>query len=206
MDYGKWKYAQRKKEQKSKAHRHETELKEIRIKTPKIGDHDLEIKIKHARDFLVRGDRVQFTLRFRGRELAHIDEGTKVFEQIKTALADVAKVDQDSRFEGRRITMTLAPASIRKPGSRRQAQAAKRPQGPGSAKARASSPGAASAGRGGATADLSAVIRNMRCHAPAAVGGSMPLQTAAGACRRRNMPPADKWMVCFRWIDIQRTQ
>lgn len=109
MDYGKWKYAQRKKETKSKAHRHETELKEIRIKTPKIGDHDLGIKVKNARTFLERGDRVQFTLRFRGRELAHIDEGKKVFTQVKADLADLAKVEQDFRYEGKRITMTLAP-------------------------------------------------------------------------------------------------
>ncbi len=66
MDYGKWKYAQRKKERKSKTHRHEIELKEIRIKTPKIGQHDLKIKVDHARGFLSRGDRVQFVLRFRG--------------------------------------------------------------------------------------------------------------------------------------------
>ena len=110
MDYGKWKYAQRKKEQKSKAHRHETTLKEVRIKTPKIGLHDLEIKINRAKGFLERGDRVQFTLRFRGRELAHIDEGQKIFEQIKESLSLVAKVDQDFRREGRRITMTLRPA------------------------------------------------------------------------------------------------
>lgn len=110
MDYGKWKYAQRKKEQKSKAHRHETTLKEVRIKTPKIGRHDLEIKINRAKGFLERGDRVQFTLRFRGRELAHIDEGQKVFEDIKESLSTVAKVDQDFRREGRRITMTLRPA------------------------------------------------------------------------------------------------
>ncbi len=109
MDYGKWKYAQRKKEQKSKSHRKETELKEIRIKTPKIDDHDLGIKINKARDFLSRGDRVQFSLRFRGRELAHIDEGRKVFQRIQQELSDVSKVDQGHRFEGRRITMTLAP-------------------------------------------------------------------------------------------------
>ena len=66
MDYGKWKYAQRKKERKSRTRRHETEMKEIRIRTPKIGEHDLEIKIVHARQFLIRGDRVQFLLRFRG--------------------------------------------------------------------------------------------------------------------------------------------
>ncbi len=109
MDYGKWKYAQRKKEQKSKSHRHESELKEIRIKTPKIGDHDLGIKITHAREFLERGDRVQFMLRFRGRELAHIDEGEKVFRRIKETLADCSKVERDFRREGRAITMMLAP-------------------------------------------------------------------------------------------------
>ena len=110
MDYGKWKYAQNKKEQKSKAHRHETQLKEIRIKTPKIGEHDLQIKVSHAKEFLQRGDRVQFTLRFRGRELAHLDEGKRIFDQIKTNLGELAKVDQDYRYEGKRITMTLAPA------------------------------------------------------------------------------------------------
>ena len=127
MNYGKWKYAQRKKEQKSKSHRHETELKEIRIKTPKIGEHDLSIKIIHAKDFLSRGDRVQFTLRFRGRELAHMDEGKKIFEQIKQALSDCSRVDQDSRHEGRRITMTLAAgasAAQAKPARAEQAKPA----------------------------------------------------------------------------------
>jgi len=109
MDYGKWKYAQRKKEQKSKARRHETELKHLRIKTPKIDKHDLGIKVNHAREFLARGDRVQFSLRFRGRELAHIDEGRHIFEQITAELAEISKVDQHCRYEGRRITMTLAP-------------------------------------------------------------------------------------------------
>lgn len=111
MDYGKWKYSQRKKDQKSRVHRHESELKEIRIRTPKIGGHDLEIKVHRARDFLERGDRVQFTLRFRGRELAHIDEGQKIFNRIKEELADCSKVDQHYRYEGRRITMTLAPTA-----------------------------------------------------------------------------------------------
>ncbi|HUT60633.1 MAG TPA: translation initiation factor IF-3 [Phycisphaerae bacterium] len=114
MDYGKWKYSQRKKDRKSQTHRHESELKEVRIRTPKIGQHDLEIKVQRARGFLERGDRVQFTLRFRGRELAHIDEGQKVFNRIKEELAECSKVDQNYRYEGRRITMTLAPVA-RKP-------------------------------------------------------------------------------------------
>ena len=109
MDYGKFKYSQRKKEQVARGKRHEQELKEIRIKTPKIGEHDLQIKVKHARDFLERGDRVQFSLRFRGRELAHIDEGQRVFQQIIDELSDISKIDQAFRREGRRITMRLAP-------------------------------------------------------------------------------------------------
>jgi len=140
MDYGKWKYAQRKKEQKSKSHRHETELKEIRIKTPKIGDHDLGIKVGRARDFLSRGDRVQFTLRFRGRELAHMDEGKKIFGHIKQQLADCSKVDQDYRFEGKRLTMTLA-ASGPQPA----------PAGKPAAKAGEPSPAGAAAQPGGAS-------------------------------------------------------
>jgi translation initiation factor IF-3 len=115
MDYGKWKYAQNKKDRKARAQRHEQELKGIRIKTPKIGEHDLGIKIQHARDFLSRGDRVQFELRFRGRELAHVDEGQRIFERIKQELAEVAQVDRDYRFEGRRLTMMLAPTKKNQP-------------------------------------------------------------------------------------------
>lgn len=120
MDYGKWKYAQRKKEQRSKMRRHEIGMKEIRIKTPKIGDHDLMIKVSHAREFLTRGDRVQFLLRFRGRELAHTEEGEKVFARITQDLADVSKVDRGFRREGRRITIVLAPhvaAGAKKPAA-----------------------------------------------------------------------------------------
>ena len=114
MDYGKFMYSQRKKERKSHASHHETQLKELRIRTPKIGEHDLMIKVNRAKEFLERGDRVQFSLRFRGRELAHIDEGQKVFARIKEALADISKVERDFRREGRRITMMLAPSRATK--------------------------------------------------------------------------------------------
>jgi translation initiation factor IF-3 len=121
MDYGKFMYAQQKKERLARAHRHEAGMKGIRIKTPKIDPHDLSIKVNRARGFLERGDRVQFTLRFRGRELAHIDEGRRVFESIKSQLEDISKVDQNYRFEGRRLTMALAPlprkATPRAPGT-----------------------------------------------------------------------------------------
>ncbi len=117
MDYGKWKYTQRKKEKKSKAQKHATELKEIRIRTPKIDQHDLGIKLKRARQFLERGDRVQFSLRFRGRELAHKEVGVQRFNEIQEALADVAKVERGLRFEGRRLTIMLAPLG-KKPGEK----------------------------------------------------------------------------------------
>ncbi len=116
MDYGKFMYAQQKKERQSRAQRHESELKEIRIRTPKIGDHDLMIKVKHAHEFLARGDRVQFSLRFRARELAHIDVGIEVFKKIKDSLSDIVKIERDVRREGRRITMLLAPAPGKTPG------------------------------------------------------------------------------------------
>ena len=108
MDYGKYKYDLKKKQHKAKSNRHEVEMKEVRIKTPKIGRHDLDIKVNRARDFLQRGDRVQFTLRFRGREMAHQNLGREILNSIKAALEDVAKVERDFRMEGRRLTMVLA--------------------------------------------------------------------------------------------------
>lgn len=109
MDYGKWKYSESKKQRKAKAQRHETEMKQVRIRTPKIGEHDLKIKVDRARKFLERGDRVQFSLRFRGRELAHVDEGYRVFERIQEQLGELAKTERPTRREGRRITLMLAP-------------------------------------------------------------------------------------------------
>ena len=145
MDYGKWKYAQNKKQRRSKAHRHEVELKEIRIKTPKIDPHDLMIKVNRARGFLERGDRVQFTLRFRGRELAHIDEGLKVFESVKVALEGTSKVDQFPRREGRRITMLLAPTGSKKPAEKPADKSDERDSAPAAAPAAAPAPAPAAA-------------------------------------------------------------
>ena len=120
LDYGKYKYDLAKKERHAKAHRHETELKEVRIKTPKIDTHDLMIKVERARGFLLRGDRVQFSLRFRGRELAHVDEGQKIFELVEEALQDCGKVDRNRR-EGKRITMLIAPLTKQQILQKRQA-------------------------------------------------------------------------------------
>ena len=109
MDYGKWMYEQKKKDRQAKSHRHETELKEIRIRTPKIGSHDLEIKVNRARDFLERGDRVQFTLRFRGREMAHRELGRDVLKSVADMLNEFAKVDREVRMEGRSMSVVFSP-------------------------------------------------------------------------------------------------
>ena len=132
MDYGKWKYAQKKKDRKSQSHRHETELKEVRIRTPKIGAHDLEIKIQHARGFLMRGDRVQFTMWFRGREMAHQELGRNMLNSVKVAVADIAKVERDMGMEGRSLTMVLLPTVKGTPKAKASALGtpAKEPSGP----------------------------------------------------------------------------
>jgi len=109
MDYGKWRYQQQKKEDKSRASARGGQLKELKLKTVKIGDHDLLIKINHAREFLKEGNKVQFTLQFKGRELAHLDLGRDIFTRIKTELWPVSKIERDSKMEGKRMTLVLQP-------------------------------------------------------------------------------------------------
>ena len=107
MDHGKWKYTRSKKTTKVKMV-HVSVLKEIRLR-PKTGEHDLEVKIKRARGFLAKGDKVLFSMRFRGREIDHQDIGIAMFDDIKVRLEDVAKVEANWSMNGRRLSMVLAP-------------------------------------------------------------------------------------------------
>ena len=109
MDYGKWRYQQQKKEDKSRASNKGGQLKELKFKTVKIGDHDLQIKINHAKEFLKGGNKVQFTLQFRGREMAHQELGRAIFKKIKDELFFVSKIERDAKMEGRRMTLVLQP-------------------------------------------------------------------------------------------------
>src|SRR5438309_7064605 len=109
MDYGKWRYQQQKKQDKSRASSRGGQLKELIFKTVKIGDHDLMIKVNHAREFLKEGNKVQFTLRFKGREMAHLDLGRDIFTKVKTELFFCSKVERDAKMEGRRMTLVLQP-------------------------------------------------------------------------------------------------
>lgn len=108
MDYGKWKYRQNKKEQKAKQRHHSQQLKEVRMR-PKTDVHDRDYKVKHAREFLLEGDRVQFTMMFRGREMAHQDIGLGRMREIAEALSDISKVETPAKLMGRRMTMILMP-------------------------------------------------------------------------------------------------
>lgn len=109
MDYGKWRYQQQKKEDKARASARAGQLKELKFKTVKIGDHDLMIKVNHAKEFLKEGNKVQFTLQFRGREMAHIELGRDIFKKIKDELWAHSKIERDAKMEGRRMTMVLQP-------------------------------------------------------------------------------------------------
>ncbi|HUX16186.1 MAG TPA: translation initiation factor IF-3 [Phycisphaerae bacterium] len=108
MDYGKWKYRQRKREQKARQHHHTQQLKEVRLR-PKTDTHDRDYKVKHAREFLEEGDRVQFTIQFRGREMAHQDLGYQRMMEIAAGLDEISKIDVPPKMSGRRMTMVLLP-------------------------------------------------------------------------------------------------
>jgi translation initiation factor IF-3 len=106
MDFGKFKYQQKKRQHKSQTH--QVRIKEIRVR-PKTGDNDLQTKVNHARDFLAQKNKVIVTVVFRGREMAHVEEGRKVVDQVLERLADVSKIEAPPVHHGRRMTCTLAP-------------------------------------------------------------------------------------------------
>jgi translation initiation factor IF-3 len=107
MDFGKFKYRQKKKQHQAQRH-HTAEIKEIRLK-PKTEEHDMDHKIRHAAQFLADGDKVLVSMKFWGREMAHIDLGRALMKRFSEQLADVAKIERDATMEGRNMTLMLAP-------------------------------------------------------------------------------------------------
>jgi translation initiation factor IF-3 len=108
MDYGKFKYSAQKKAAEARKKQKVVEIKEIKLR-PMIDDHDYEVKMRAMQRFFEEGDKVKITLRYRGREMAHQEIGTKLLDKIKTDVASIAKVEQDAKFEGRQVVMVLAP-------------------------------------------------------------------------------------------------
>lgn len=107
VDYGKFKYDQMKREKEAKKKQHVVEIKEIRL-SPNIDTNDLNTKVNAARKFLSDGDRVKVTLRFRGREMAHMQTTKHILDDFAEGLADIAVIDKAPKVEGRSMTMFLA--------------------------------------------------------------------------------------------------
>jgi translation initiation factor IF-3 len=108
MDYGQYKYQQSKRLHEAKRNQKVVHLKEIKMR-PKTEEHDFQFKVKHASEFLAEGDKVKVSVMFRGRELSHQEMGMKLLERFVTMTEPVAAVEMPPRFEGRTLTLVLAP-------------------------------------------------------------------------------------------------
>ena len=106
MDFGRYKYQEKKKSNDAKKRQRTILLKEIKIR-PTIGEHDLQIKIKSINNFIYEGDNVKVSLRFKGSEITHQELGFAVFEKIKLALIEQAKVEFEPKMEGNQIVMII---------------------------------------------------------------------------------------------------
>ena len=107
IDYGKYRYELHRKEKEAKKKQKTTELKEIRL-SPNIDTNDLNTKVGAARKFLTKGDKVKVTLRFRGREIAHMNASRHILTDFAEELADIAVIERQPKVEGRSLTMVLA--------------------------------------------------------------------------------------------------
>ena len=106
IDYGKFRYEQERKEKEAKKKQKIIEIKEVRL-SPNIDTNDLNTKTSAARKFLEKGDKVKVTLRFRGREMAHMSKSRHILDDFAQALSDIAVVDKPSKVEGRSMVMFL---------------------------------------------------------------------------------------------------
>lgn len=108
MDFGRYKYQEKKKIHDARKKQKVISLKEIKLR-PTIGDHDLQIKIKSMNSFIEHGDKVKITLKFKGREITHQEIGFAVFEKIKLQLTEEAKIEYEPKMEGNQLMMIVVP-------------------------------------------------------------------------------------------------
>jgi translation initiation factor IF-3 len=108
IDYGKFKYEIQKKKNEARKKQKVIDIKEIKMR-PGIDDHDYQVKMRSVRRFLEEGDKVKMTIRFRGREMVHMELGARVLDRIRADIDAIAKVEQTPRTEGRMMTMVIAP-------------------------------------------------------------------------------------------------
>ena len=110
MDYGRYKYEQAKAEREARKKQHVTQMKEIKMR-PNIEEHDFEFKTRHIKRFLEERNKVKVTIMFRGREMAHTENGREVLDDVIDEIGDLAVVEQAARLEGRNMFLILAPNS-----------------------------------------------------------------------------------------------
>ena len=108
MDYGKFKYEQQKREAEARKKQHVIDIKEVKFR-PGTDSHDYDVKMRNVIRFLEGGDKVKVTLRFRGREMAHQQIGMELLNRIAAAVAEVGKVENMPRLEGRQMVMMIGP-------------------------------------------------------------------------------------------------
>lgn len=108
LDYGKYKYQAQKRANEARKKQKIIEVKEIKLR-PNIDQHDYDVKMKAVRKFIDGGDKVKITLRFRGREMAHVELGAALLERVKGEIDEFAKVEALPKMEGRQMIMILAP-------------------------------------------------------------------------------------------------
>ena len=112
IDYGKFRYHQAKKEKEGKKAQVQIKVKEIKLK-PNIDTHDFETKLKHARDFLLKGNKIRLVIAFRGREMLHISLGERVVSEFCEKVSDLAAVESKGKLMGRTITTIITPTAKR---------------------------------------------------------------------------------------------
>ena len=108
IDYGKFKYQEQKKKNEAKKKQKTIETKEIKIR-PGTGEHDYQVKIKSANKFIKEGNRVKFSLRFKGREMEHSNLGIEMLRRVKQDLIEVIRVEMEPKIEGRQAFLVVAP-------------------------------------------------------------------------------------------------
>jgi translation initiation factor IF-3 len=108
MDYSRFKYEQEKREREAKKKQRTMHLKELKI-GPKIEEHDYQVKLHHLEKFLKRGDKVKITMRFRGRQMAHVDLGRNILDRVIKDVSSVGSTERPPFLEGRLMTMVIVP-------------------------------------------------------------------------------------------------
>lgn len=121
MNFGKFRYDQSKREKENKKASHQIKVKEIKLK-PNIDAHDLETKTKHAREFLISGNKVKITCTFRGREMMHPEIGEKIVQTMCQQLEDVSIAESPAKMMGRMLLVVLAPGAKKKKEGVKQSQ------------------------------------------------------------------------------------